>query len=58
MKVALDEHPDSCAASLEEIVAELGAISSGARAQYGGDLSLGGGSASGAAPRRNRRNRN
>ena len=57
MKTALDEHLDARSETLEEIVADLGEISSGARAQYGGDLSLGGGSASGATPRRSRRNR-
>ncbi len=57
MKTALDGHLDTRAATLEQIVAELGAISSGARAQFGGDLSLGGGSASGAPARRSRRSR-
>jgi 5-methyltetrahydrofolate--homocysteine methyltransferase len=57
MKQALEADCAAGPATLEQIVADLGEISSGARAQYGGDLTLGGGSASGAAPRRGKRTR-
>lgn len=43
--------------SVETIVAGLGELSQGARAQMGGDLSIAGGSASGRGSRRSRRSR-
>lgn len=43
--------------TLDEVVAVLGDISSGARAQYAGDLSIAGGSVSGGESRRSRRSR-
>jgi 5-methyltetrahydrofolate--homocysteine methyltransferase len=42
---------------LETVIRALGEVSVGSRAQYGGDLSVEAGSASGAAPRRGRRAR-
>lgn len=42
---------------LEAIIRALGEVSKGSRAQYGGDLSVEAGSASGAVPRRGRRGR-
>ena len=52
---ACTEHPAE--PTLEAILADLGDVSTGAKAQYGGDLSVAGGSASGAGARRGRRTR-
>ena len=50
-----DAHPER--PTLEAILADLGEVSNGAKAQYAGDLSVAGGSASGAGARRGRRSR-
>jgi 5-methyltetrahydrofolate--homocysteine methyltransferase len=58
MRAALEScDPQAACPPLEELVAELGQVSTGARAQYGGDLSVAGGSASGGGARRGRRAR-
>jgi len=56
MRTALEACGDDIAPpALEAITAALGDVSTGARAQYAGDLSVAGGSASGASARRGRR---
>ena len=55
MRAALDDHVAGAPPDAETIVARLGEISQGARAQLGGDLSLAGGSASGRGGRVSRR---
>lgn len=57
MRKALDNRQPAAAPSLENIIAALGEISTGARAQFGGDLSVQGGSASGRGARSSRRTR-
>ena len=57
MRIALDGHARGPAPDVDTIVSRLGEISQGARAQLDGDLSVAGGSASGAAVRRGRRRR-
>lgn len=58
MRKAIDEWQDgSPSPSVEKIVASLGELSQGARAQMGGDLSIAGGSATGKGSRRSRRSR-
>ncbi len=54
MKDALDAHTRGPAPELEEVVSALGEISTGARAQWGGELSREGGAAAGATLRRGR----
>ena len=48
MRDALDAHTKGAAPELETIVSTLGEVSTGARAQWGGELSLAGGAAAGA----------
>jgi len=55
MRRTLDTHEKGTAPDAGTIVARLGEISQGARAQLGGDLSLAGGSASGRGERASRR---
>ena len=55
MRAALDAHVAGPAPDVDAIVARLGEVSQGARAQLGGDLSLAGGSASGRGARASRR---
>ena len=55
MRSALDAHVTGPSPDVDTIVARLGEISQGARAQLGGDLSLAGGSASGRGARTSRR---
>ena len=55
MRAALDTHVAGDAPDADTIVARLGEISQGARAQLAGDLSLAGGSASGRGSRSSRR---
>ena len=57
MRIALDGHEPGSAPEVDTIVSRLGEISQGARAQLDGDLSVAGGSASGASARRSRRRR-
>lgn len=58
MRKAIDEWQEgSPSPSVEKIVASLGELSQGARAQMGGDLSIAGGSATGKGSRRSRRSR-
>ena len=57
MKEALDGYERKAAPTLEEIVAELGEVSVGATSQLNGDMSVAGGSVSGASKRRSRRKR-
>ena len=57
MRAAIDEHVAGGAPDADTIVARLGEISQGARAQLAGDLSLAGGSASGRGSRSSRRRR-
>lgn len=57
MRDALDRHPTGAAPDVDSIVARLGEISQGARAQLAGDLSVAGGSASGRTARSSRRRR-
>ena len=57
MRAALDGHTKGEAPSLDEIVAVLGEVSKGGQAQYEGDLSVEGGSASGAGTKRRSRRR-
>jgi len=57
MRQALEACGRLDAPSLDAVVERLGAVSTGARAQYGGDLSVEGGSASGSGGRRGRRGR-
>ena len=54
MKDALDAHTKGTAPELEEVVAALGDISTGARAQWGGEQSRAGGAAAGANLNRGR----
>lgn len=55
MRDAIDQWSPSASPTLEEITAELGEVSQGARAQLSGDLSVAGGSASGRGTRTSRR---
>ena len=55
MRAALDAHEPGPSPDPDTIVARLGEISQGARAQLGGDLSVAGGSASGRGGRVSRR---
>jgi 5-methyltetrahydrofolate--homocysteine methyltransferase len=48
MKAALDAHTKGPAPSIEAVVSALGDVSTGARAQWGGELSRAGGAAAGA----------
>ena len=48
MRDALDAHTKSPSPELETIVSTLGEVSTGARAQWGGELSRLGGAAAGA----------
>lgn len=58
MRQALEEHQPSCAPDIEKVERLLGPISTGAKAQLSGDLSIAGGSLSGGArERRSRRNK-
>jgi len=57
MRQALDAHTKGPAPSIDEIVAELGEVSKGGAAQYQGDLSVAGGSASGITTKRRSRRR-
>ena len=57
MRAALDAHVAGTVPDADTIVARLGEISQGARAQLAGDLSLAGGSASGRGGRATRRRR-
>ena len=57
MRQALDTHARGNSPNVDTIVAQLGEISQGARAQLDGDLSIQGGSASGRAERGSRRRR-
>lgn len=57
MKKALDEQTDMHKPTLDEVVGKLGEVSTGARAQYGGNLEVSAGSASGAGKRTSRRNK-
>ena len=57
MKDALDGYEGGATPTLDEIVAELGEVSVGATSQLRGDMSVEGGSVSGAAKRRSRRKR-
>ena len=57
MKDALDGYEGGATPTLDEIVAELGEVSVGATSQLRGDMSVAGGSVSGAAKRRSRRKR-
>jgi len=57
MKEALDGYEGNATPTLEEIVAELGEVSVGATSQLQGDMSVAGGSVSGATKRRSRRKR-
>ena len=54
MKDALDAHTKGPAPSIDEVVGALGEISTGARAQWGGELSRAGGAAAGANVNRGR----
>lgn len=54
MKDALDAHTKGPAPELEEVVAALGEVSTGARAQWGGEQSRAGGAAAGATLNRGR----
>jgi 5-methyltetrahydrofolate--homocysteine methyltransferase len=54
MKDALDAHTKGTAPALEEVVSALGDISTGARAQWGGEQSRAGGAAAGANLNRGR----
>ena len=57
MKEALDGYERGATPTLEVIVAELGDVSVGATSQLQGDMSVAGGSVSGASKRRSRRRR-
>ena len=57
MRAALDGHARGSSPDADTIVARLGEISQGARAQLDGDLSIRGGSASGRGERTSRRRR-
>ena len=54
MKDALDAHTKGAAPSIDEVVSALGDISTGARAQWGGEQSRAGGAAAGANLNRGR----
>jgi 5-methyltetrahydrofolate--homocysteine methyltransferase len=54
MKDALDAHSKGPAPELEQVVSALGEISTGARAQWGGEQSRAGGAAAGATLNRGR----
>lgn len=58
MRDAIDAHSPSNAPDINEIEAQLGEISVGAKAQLNGDLSVAGGSASGRGARVSKRRRN
>ncbi len=55
MKAALDQHQAGQMPTIESIVGTLGEVSAGAQSQLLGDMSVAGGSVSGAAPRSRRR---
>jgi 5-methyltetrahydrofolate--homocysteine methyltransferase len=57
MKHALEGYEPGTPPDLEQIVSELGEVSTGAQSQLRGDMSVAGGSVSGGAPRRRRRSR-
>jgi 5-methyltetrahydrofolate--homocysteine methyltransferase len=58
MREALEAcDPQAACPDLDSLIGELGSVSTGARAQYAGDLSVEGGSASGSGGRRSRRGR-
>ncbi|HCH32436.1 MAG TPA: methionine synthase I [Oceanospirillaceae bacterium] len=57
MRTALDNHTKGDAPSVEQIESILGEVSKGAKAQFGGDLSVAGGAADGAATNRRSRRR-
>jgi 5-methyltetrahydrofolate--homocysteine methyltransferase len=57
MRKALDGHTKGEAPTVEEIEAALGEISKGGKAQFGGDLTVAGGAAEGAAINRRSRRR-
>jgi 5-methyltetrahydrofolate--homocysteine methyltransferase len=54
MKDALDAHTKGPAPELEQVVSALGEVSTGARAQWGGEQSRAGGAAAGATLNRGR----
>jgi hypothetical protein len=54
MKDALDAHTKGAAPGIDEVVGALGEISTGARAQWGGEQSRAGGAAAGANLNRGR----
>jgi len=55
MRDALDNHEPGQTPQIDQITGELGEVSLGARSQLEGDMSVAGGSASGATRRRGRR---
>jgi 5-methyltetrahydrofolate--homocysteine methyltransferase len=57
MKLALDDYEVAPKPTLDEVVSVLGEVSTGARAQYSGNLAVSAGSASGAGARKSRRNK-
>jgi 5-methyltetrahydrofolate--homocysteine methyltransferase len=57
MRQALDGHTKGAAPTVEEIESVLGEVSKGGKAQFGGDLSVAGGAADGAAVNRRSRRR-
>ena len=57
MRLAIDSHTKGDSPSLESIESNLGEVSAGAKAQMAGDLSVEGGSASGASRANSRRRR-
>lgn len=57
MRVAIDEHSKAAAPELADIETVLGEVSTGAKAQLSGDLSVAGGSASGRGSRVSKRRR-
>jgi len=57
MRTALDNHTKGDAPSVEQIESILGEVSKGGKAQFGGDLSVAGGAADGAATNRRSRRR-
>jgi 5-methyltetrahydrofolate--homocysteine methyltransferase len=54
MKDALDAHTRGAAPGIDEVVGALGEVSTGARAQWGGEQSRAGGAAAGATLNRGR----
>ena len=57
MRSALDNYQSGQVPQIDQIIGELGDVSLGARSQLEGDMSVAGGSASGATRRRGRRSR-